>query len=60
MGKIPMESSSGDLGAKAAEDALKTTPAGKGSQGHMPNLGMAVNYMNKNDIRKMGADKDCM
>ncbi len=53
MGKIPMESSSGDLGARASEDALKTTPKMSDAFGssHMPDLGKAMGYMKKNDCR---------
>lgn len=54
MNKIPMEKISGDLGTKASENTLKKTSAGKTpSMGdafgsHVPHLGKAVSYVQKN------------
>lgn len=67
MGKVPFESSTGDLGTKAAEDSLKGTPAGKKptiadafGATHMPDMGKAMGYMSKNDCRGKGMGGDCM
>lgn len=64
MEKIPMQSSSGDLGTRASEKSLQSTSAGKAPtmaqafNSHVPDIGKAVSHL-KGMKGKMSDMGDC-